>query len=275
MKYTFKQNVAFNINSDRIRYDFTPGYQTGIRIDFYDALGESQSVIMNPSVAGASIDPYSGDIKASSAPLKGELSLKGLKAGIFNGDGYSGKEMAVYANTDGNISITGICISIIGASEKAVEFRTLSIFDPNQTTGTTQGKPETTTKSRSSSTGSTAASSTVKSGGRSSGSYAAPSGTQVMHSNAGGNDNEADGDDENGQETTSGSFQSGAAVSNDATITINPAKAAAQNVDSGDRAGGRRILPLIMLAVGCLVLLTAYLLFFRKKSADQNSHTQL
>ena len=152
MKHILGDEIIFNINTDRIAYDFTPFVQTSFHIFFKSSTGESQTVVINPVVHGATIDPATGDIQSSSIPLKGELSLRGLTTGMYNGKSYEGKDISEFSNTKGDIYITGICIFIIGTSEKTVDVRALSVVDPvitnTRSTTTTRIKLSTSTASK-------------------------------------------------------------------------------------------------------------------------------
>lgn len=137
MRLNFDNKKTFNLESDYVLYDFTPGTQTSIRIYFTDNTGETQFVDINQAVSGAVLDKYSGDIKASAIPLKGEMPLKELKTGIYCDGNYTGKFVSEYANGKGEINITGICVYIIGNVKKTIDIRRFSILTPDETTITT------------------------------------------------------------------------------------------------------------------------------------------
>ena len=126
MRYNLDQRLKFNIETDILIYDFTPGKTTRIRIFFQDSDGIDQAVDINRYVKGAQIDRYTGEIKASSAPLSGELALNGLKSAGINNE--AGKNIEELADSGGNIYITGVCIYAIGDNKATVDVRKLGIL---------------------------------------------------------------------------------------------------------------------------------------------------
>ncbi len=136
MKCSF-EGIVFNHETDMIIYDFTPRIKTNVIIHFLDGEGESRFVYINPAVAGVLLDSVSGEIKPSAIRLKGEISLGSLKTGHYSGGEYSGETVSSYADSRGNIIITGVQIDIIGSGGKTVDFRTLAAQVEDKTAETT------------------------------------------------------------------------------------------------------------------------------------------
>ena len=151
MKCSF-EGIVFNHETDMIIYDFTPRIKTNVIIHFLDGEGESRFVYINPAVAGVLLDSVSGEIKPSAIRLKGEISLGSLKTGHYSGGEYSGETVSSYADSRGNIIITGVQIDIIGGGGKTVEFKTLAArvkditAETTSITGSTAGAGEVKTK---------------------------------------------------------------------------------------------------------------------------------
>lgn len=257
MRCILKDRTNFNIYRDRIKYDFTPEIQTSLIINFLDKNGTERFVVLNSEIKGALIDKDSGQIFASSRSFTGELRLDGMFAGD-NGQG-SEKMISELADKNGNIEILGVCIHVIGSSQKTVYIRELCILTPIPEPTPSASIPAVTTASGSTTQAketdlpAAEAKKSVEAGLTSSSSPTITTLTTAI--------------------TTLGSVKSGtASVSNQASSHLksgraNPILAAAHNVTPGSGNSARVVV--VMLAAGGSVIIAAYILFFRKKDCRQ------
>ncbi|MDD2418618.1 MAG: hypothetical protein PHP68_06230, partial [Oscillospiraceae bacterium] len=132
MEYNLKDGRSFNVECDRIVYDFTPGKRTRIHILFYDTAGIKQAINISPAIQGVMIDE--GEICAMNHPISGELSLKGLE--VLSSDAGVSKMTEDYADENGNIRVAGVGIYIITNLEGAVEIRNLAFSGAEDETTT-------------------------------------------------------------------------------------------------------------------------------------------
>ncbi|HHV50908.1 MAG TPA: hypothetical protein GXX54_04295 [Clostridiales bacterium] len=158
MEYRFPDKITFNLEKDRIAYDFTPGMNTNIILYFQDKNGGNQFVYLNPGIAGVVLDNYNSEILPSQNPYKGEMALGQLNTGDYNGNTFPGAPVSSFADEYGNIFLTGVRIDIIGNNKKTVDFKTLAVITPDKTTAKTtrptQTSETTTSKKKANSTNS-------------------------------------------------------------------------------------------------------------------------
>jgi hypothetical protein len=256
IKYDLEDNIIFNLETDRIIYDFTPGINTNIVVYFLDHKQETQFVYINPAVAGALFDKANNEIIPSTASLKGELSLGELRTGDFIKGMYSGDKVSLYADSEKTIAITGIRIDIIGSNNKTVDIRTLAVATPDKTTQvytsdspkTSSLKSEMQTKSSKSSSMVTKKSGTTKFKTRDTVSYAT---TQTQNPGS----FETVPADTTGLETTLKTITE--------TETSSLSKQRVKSVNTG--SGRKWVLP----AVGTVILIIT-LMYFKKNPKEKS-----
>lgn len=144
--------LKFSVADDRIRYDFTPGKRTAIRVLFRDSQGENQTVVINPAVSGATFYSTTGEINSSSKALTGTLSLLGLHTGNYSNGRYTGPAVETLADARGEITLLGITIPVVGDAAGTVQLRELSavIADSPAVSSTATTKTTASTSRRSS-----------------------------------------------------------------------------------------------------------------------------